>query len=158
MLRLPDDFIYPDYRGQLRVVHFDLLKGVPFKPVQMLVVNNHAGVFRGMHYQTVKPMCKAVFCVQGMIRDFAIDRRTGGVRQEVLTPDTNGVVVEAHEAHGYYSPGESTVIYFYDKPYLPDKQAGYAAAQIFRHFGISAVLSEQDAQWPEFALSPDPRK
>lgn len=158
MLKLPDDFIYPDYRGQLRVVHFDLLKGVPFKPVQMLVVNNKAGIFRGMHYQTVKPMRKAVFCVQGMIRDFALDRRNGNLRQEVLTPDTNGVLVEEHEAHGYYSPGESTVIYFYDKPYIADKQAGYSPHNIFRYYGFTGVLSEQDAQWPEFASSRAPRK
>ena len=161
MIKLPDDFLYVDIRGRLRATKFlgqrDEGEGVPFKPAQMVVVHNNPGVFRGFHFQTRAPMRKAVLCLDGLIRDFAIDMKTGALRQEVLTRDTNGVLIEAHEAHGYYSPGKSTLVYFYDRPFLEDKQGGINPLKFLRQAGIVAVVSDKDTQWPEWT-PPKPKE
>ena len=157
MIKLPDDFIYTDVRGTLRATQFlgqrseDGESGVPFKPVQMLIVHNNPGVFRGFHYQTRSPMRKAVFVLDGLIRDFALDMKTGILKSEVVTRETNGVLIEACEAHAYYSPGKSTVVYFYDRPFLEDKQSGFNPMKFLAGMGLGlAIVSPKDAQWPEF--------
>lgn len=155
MIKLPESEIYRDYRGALRVTHFDK-RGVPFRPCQSLVVYNHAGVFRGFHHQQYLGLRKAVYCLEGTIHDFALNTKTGAIQGAILTPATNGVLIEAKEAHGYYSPGQSVVLYYYDVPYRPEWQQGYDARGFLGTLGIRATLSEQDQGWPEWQPQESP--
>lgn len=85
--------------------------------IQQNVSVNHAGVFRGLHYQLSHPQGKLVTVLSGSVRDFVLDLRLKSptyrqVKNFLLThtdPENATLWVPPGYAHGFYALEDHTV-------------------------------------------------
>ncbi len=119
------------------------------------------GTIRGMHYQ-IEPMQedKIVQCLQGKIFDVALDLRKesktfGQWVGQILDPGNKKMLLLPKGcAHGFQTLEENAVVeYFVTEYYAPEFENGIRYND--PRFGIAwpikdAVLSEKDANWPDF--------
>jgi len=91
--------MFRDARG---ILHS--LKALPFEPKEILVSENEANVFRGMHQS---PYPKIIYVVNGQIEDFFW---SDSLTRKVLGPGES-LLVPAYAAHGFTTLEKSTVVY-----------------------------------------------
>lgn len=124
-------------------------------------LSREKGVIRGMHYQKApKGEDKIIQCLSGKIFDVALDLRSdsktfGQWISEVLTPDNKKMLLLPKGcAHGFQTLEENTVVeYFVTEYYAPDFEDGvrYNDPRFAIEWPIKdAVLSEKDANWPDY--------
>lgn len=154
-----------DSRGYFaRVFAKEELKkaGIDFSIVHInRSLSKEKGTIRGVHYQKApKSEDKIIQCLAGKIFDVALDIRPdsktfGQWVSEVLTPDNKKMLLLPKGcAHGFQTLEENTVVeYFVTEYYAPEFEEGIRYND--PRFGIvwpikEAVLSEKDANWPDF--------
>ncbi len=124
-------------------------------------LSKEKGVIRGMHYQAKpKEEDKIIQCLAGEIFDVALDLRPnsktfGQWVSEVLNPDNKKMLLLPKGcAHGFQTLKENSVVeYFVTEYYAPDFEKGvrYNDSNFNIDWPIKdAVLSEKDANWPDF--------
>lgn len=128
-----------------------------------LSFNHKRGTLRGMHYQ-VSPHeeAKLVRCTQGAIFDVIVDVRAGSstflrwIGVELTAENRRALYVPEGFAHGYQTLQDDTeAFYQVTEFYTPEAERGARyndpAFGIEWPLGEPAVISDKDAEWPDFA-------
>lgn len=124
-----------------------------------LVMNEHRGVLRGLHWQAEpQGQAKMVRCLMGEILDVAADVRpespTFGqwVAVNLSEKKGNALFIPAGYAHGYVTRSErALVLYKVDQPWCPSSERAvrWNDPSLGIDWGInSPILSEKDACAP----------
>ncbi len=126
--------------------------------------NRNKGTLRGMHYQKAPfQETKLVRCVRGAIYDVIIDLRPHSptfkqwTGVELTAGNYKMLYVPEDFAHGFITLEDDTeVIYHVSQYYRPDAEAGLRwndPAFAIKWPEKVAVISEKDANWPDFGQS-----
>ena len=119
---------------------------------------SHAGVLRGLHFQTPPHQhAKLVFCTVGHVFDAIVDLRvdspTFGKHEvfELSVSRGNALLIPPGLAHGFYALVESTLVYNVSTEYVATNDAGI----LWRSVGIpwpseNPILSVRDMSFPPF--------
>ena len=119
--------LFKDRRGYL----IDVTKSLNFKPIHFLITQSKKNVLRGMHYQTKKIQCLAIFVVKGEIYDVIVDLRKKsknfGMYKHFYLNDKSKkfLIVPKGFAHGYYALKDSTILYFNSEKFYPKYDKGF---------------------------------
>ena len=138
--------------------------GVAFSPRQTSVSRSlRRGTLRGMHFQ-VAPLeeTKIVHCIAGAVFDVVLDLRPDSpafrraFSVELTDGNGLGVLVPPGCAHGVITLNDNAaVLYQIDRDYDPERARGVRWND--KAFQINwpmtpVVLSDRDANWPDFEL------
>lgn len=148
---------FEDSRGRfVKVFHKETLSKFGLEtdfPEEYYSVS-HAGVIRGMHFQT-PPMqvCKMIYCVQGEVFDVVLDLRVGSPTYK----QTASFTLSAHKANIIYVPkglahgfcaicDNTTLIYKVSAMYAPQHDTGILWNSIDIDWPTSSpLISERDS-------------
>lgn len=132
-VRLVSLELHLDSRGSFSRLDFS---DYPKIPTDSFAIsrNSLAGTVRGLHFQKhPHGQSKIVLCISGSMDDFFLDLRTGsesfGKWARVKLDDENPKALFLPEgiAHGFQTLKEdTTVIYFFDKPFVESSKASYS--------------------------------
>ena len=128
-----------------------------------LSFNDRAGTLRGMHFQHPPAAeAKVIRCTRGSIFDAIIDLRPDSptfkqwIAVELTADNRRALYVPEGLAHGYQTLEPDTeTLYLVSEYYTPSAEGGVRWDD--PAFGIewpdprSAILSEKDANWPDFS-------
>ncbi len=131
---------------------------------EMYVTTSHAGVLRGMHFQTPPhDHAKVVVCLSGEVTDVVLDLRRGqgfgAVDHVRLSPaGDNCVVLPKGIAHGFCAHADnSSLLYLVETVHAPSHDAGIA----WDSFGFdwpvqTPILSDRDRAHPPLSAFQPP--
>lgn len=126
--------------------------------------NTHAGTLRGMHYQ-MSPYeeTKLVRCTRGALYDVIVDLRPDSstykrwIGVELTATNYKMLYVPANFGHGFITLEDDTeATYFVSEFYTPGSERGlrWNDPQFDIKWPHSVdVISEKDADWPDFVES-----
>lgn len=128
-----------------------------------LSYSKHKYTLRGFHYQEgAAAEAKTVRCIRGRILDVIIDLRPESETRhdhfqvELSARNRQALYVPEGFAHAFLSlEPDCELLYAVSHPYAPEYERGIRWDDPF--FGVSwptrqPVLSEKDAEWPDFIL------
>lgn len=124
--------------------------------------NAKAGTLRGMHYQLAPyEETKLIRCTRGALYDVIVDLRPDSasyqrwIGVELTAGNYRMLYVPANFAHGFITLEDNTeAIYFVSGFYTPGSERGlrWDDSQFNIEWPRSVdVISEKDANWPDFA-------
>ena len=129
-----------------------------FSVEEVFLSNSKEGVIRGLHYiMHPSTQKRAVFCVEGKIKDVIIDIRKGSptyseyVYANLQGKENHGIYIGEGFAHGFLALRDSTVVYLASTPYDEKYDRGviWNDPEIAIDWGIKTpILSKKDATLP----------
>lgn len=145
--------IHRDNRGSFTELWRQTTENMDFKPVQSnLSVNEFAGTFRGLHFQTYFPQAKLVTIVKGKIVDFLVDVRpkseTFGKFQAFWLREGDAILVPGGFAHGFLTMCDNTIVnYLVDGYRFPEHERiiNILDEKIMNTNGIDNLLESLDS-------------
>lgn len=143
-----EPIIYSDKRG-----YFSEVIKVPegFIPVQVNESESVSNVFRGMHYQKVKPQAKIVRCLRGSITDYILDLKTGKVISvELSESNMKSVLIPKHCAHGFHTVTGAKINYLVDEQYYAEYDSGVFLPNLLNYQGV--IMSDKDMKFPVYKV------
>jgi dTDP-4-dehydrorhamnose 3,5-epimerase len=129
-----------------------------FSMGEVFLSTSRKRVIRGLHY-ILRPSTqkRAVFCVEGKIKDVNVDIRKGSptygkyVFADLQGNDNRGIYIDEGFAHGFLALRGSTVVYLASTPYDAKNDRGiiWNDPEIAIEWGIkNPILSKKDAALP----------
>jgi dTDP-4-dehydrorhamnose 3,5-epimerase len=145
--------IHRDNRGSFTELWQQSTENIDFKPIQSnLSVNEVAGTFRGLHFQTYFPQAKLVTVIKGKIVDFLVDVRpkseTFGKFQAFWLREGDAILVPSGFAHGFLTMCDNTIInYLVDGYRFPEHERiiNVLDDKIINTNGIDNLLESVDS-------------
>jgi dTDP-4-dehydrorhamnose 3,5-epimerase len=129
-----------------------------FSVGEVFLSNSRKGVIRGLHYiMHPSTQKRAVFCVQGKIKDVIVDIRKGSptyseyVSVDLQEKDNRGIYIGEGFAHGFLALADSIVVYLASTPYDEKYDRGviWNDPEIAIDWGIKTpIQSKKDATLP----------
>lgn len=141
-----------------------LPSGDGFPTIEVVWTHSHAGVLRGMHFQTPPHASrKFMWCTAGSLLEVVVDLRCSSptFRQHVsveLSPTGDCAIhIPPGCAHGFLAREEgTTVCYLLDQPFSPSADGGLRWDSFGFDWGIeSPSLSARDQALPRIDELPD---
>lgn len=136
--------------------------GLPFQPTQVsMSENTRRYTLRGMHWQAAPAQeGKLIRCIRGAVHDVALDIRPGSAshgRHVAVTLSAeagNALFIPPGFAHGFLTlRDDSALEYMIDAPFQPALGRGLRwndPAFAIPWPAQPVVISDRDAQWPDF--------
>ena len=146
--------IFEDERG-LFFEGFNLSSLNGFSVKQSNYSISKLSVFRGFHFQAIKPQAKLVRCLQGVVLDICFPIRRGIIEPHIINLDRpeKFALVPRGWAHGFYvTSGPATVNYLVDEYYDPSDEYTIDVTTVAPYLGdieiermlIGSEVSEKD--------------
>jgi dTDP-4-dehydrorhamnose 3,5-epimerase len=159
--------VHIDGRGQfVKTVNHDEFSsyGLESDFVEQYYSRSHAGVIRGLHFQSPPhEHAKLVYCISGTVLDAVLDLRAGSptygksVMIELSSRKGNMMYVPRGLAHGFCALEESVVVYNVTSAYASQYDAGLLWNSAGIHWPFeSPILSDRDRSFPAFAALQTP--
>lgn len=145
--------IHRDNRGSFTELWRQVPENMDFKPIQSnLSVNDVAGTFRGLHFQTYFPQAKLLTVVRGKIVDILVDVRpkseTFGKFKAFWLREGDAILVPGGFAHGFLTMCDNTIVnYLVDGYRFPEHERiiNILDEKIMNTNGIDNLLESLDS-------------
>jgi dTDP-4-dehydrorhamnose 3,5-epimerase len=155
--------VHRDDRGLfIKTFHHDIFKsyGLETSYAEEFLTVSHAGVIRGLHYQSPpRELTKVVYCVRGRVFDVVVDLRAGSpaygrhVTFDLSSEKANMVYIPTGCAHGFQAlSDDAAMVYKVTDTHSAEHDAGIHWQSVGISWpGENPTVSSRDRHAPVFA-------